>query len=229
MAKPMLAVFGDSIAVGLGSRGGDYASIVAEELGFSLCNFAVSGFTIRDSLNLFRKTETRPALAIVAHGITEPIFRPVPRTLQLLPARWQRLGWMDPRAYYSTRLSRRILEKIESGVRWRTKNIFMKLFGTSVLLPLDSYLECAKTFEIELSKLGCRVIFLSPLNIDAKFFPGSDKSQESYYSALESLGFETIDLRSILTMWDDYLLDHFHPNQTGHRKIADSIVSYFKE
>ena len=219
-----LTIFGDSIAAGLGARQKSYSQIVAEELGMKLVSYAVSGYTVRESLRDYLSKPEPTDFAVIAHGVTEPILRPNPRSLVLLPSRWKKLGWMDPRAYYSTRLSRRSLEKIESGLRWRVKNFLIRIYGSSQLLSEEEYVSTINILYKLLIDNGAKVIVLGPPPIDERYFPGSSKKQSEYLHALEQSGVPVLKIGGELDTWEDFLLDHFHPNASGHLKMAKLLI-----
>ena len=220
-----LAVFGDSIAQGLGLKHDRYPELICDALDAQLVDYSASGSTVADSLLAYRANPQMVDLAVIAHGVTEPIWRPTPRALRYFPARWQRRGWMDPRAYYSRRLRRRLLEKIESAMRWRLKNVVMKLpHGKEQLLSQRDYVATMREFCGELRAAGAQVIVLGPPPIDDRYFPGSRAEQRRYFEALDVPDVTTLDLLGVLDEWSDFFLDHFHPNHQGHRKIADVIL-----
>lgn len=217
---------GDSITAGLGARGRSYPALVAESLGCELDDRSMTGWTVAESLECCRQRPCDSDVVVIAHGVTEPIRRPVVEDVRWLPRRWRRLGWMDPRPYYSSRRVRRLMERIESGVRWRVKNALLARRGSVQLLALDDYV--AKLGElIELLVAGGSTVFvLSPPPISDRFFPGSPRLQNDYYEAaqraLPSIPFITVHH---LHRWDDFLEDDFHPNVDGHEKIAEAILS----
>ena len=134
---PRVILFGDSIAMGLGVRRRKYGVLIAEGLRGQLVDYSHTGWTVSQSLGAFLKSPQGGDVAVIAHGITEPILRPVLPLWVPLPRRWRRLGWMDPRPYYSTRARRRALELAESALRWRVKNLLMAAFGSHQLAPLE--------------------------------------------------------------------------------------------
>ena len=223
---PTLLLFGDSIAVGLGVRDRRYAEIVASNIGFSLKDLAVSGATVEDSLALYESSSRGGDIAIIAHGVTEPIWRPSPRSLSLFPARWRRRGWMDPRAYYSSRWRKRVLERAESAIRWRLKNLVLKVPGAKEqLMTAADYESSLTTLINHLKSDGAVVILLGPPPIGEVYFPGSSSSQDEFAERASRLAAIFIPLRETLLEWDDFLLDRFHPNDAGHRRIAATITA----
>lgn len=229
MIKGNLTLFGDSIASGLGARGRSYGHQVADSLGLTLHDYSVSGSTVQQSLQAFRENPCRSEIALIAHGVTEPIIRPRPEALRLLPPRWQRRGWMDPRAYYSSRLVRYFFERMESEIRWRTKNLAIRVGGPHQVLSAVEYTRGLASLAAELSANGARVIVLGPPDVDEVFFPGSPAAQQQYFLEATKLGLESVSLNGKLKRWSDFNLDRFHLNDEGHTRVARIILDQINQ
>ena len=221
-----MAIFGDSIANGLGSRGNSYGRQAALALGWDFHDLSGSAQTIDESLRVYETLGETFDVVLVAHGITEAIRRPTERALRFAPVRWRPLGWMDPRPYFSTSRSRRALERIESSTRWRVKNILMRLGGSRQLISLPDYARALETFISRLEMDGSRVIVLGPPDIDGRYFPGSGAQLRAYADSSKRFAVEYIEVGCVLNQWDDYLADHFHPNVEGHSKIAAALARH---
>jgi hypothetical protein len=222
-----IGLFGDSIACGLGVKSLRYIDLVRSRTDSVLYDFALSGATLSDSWSRYLKAGA-PTLqsVVIAHGITEPIPRPKAESIKFLPDRWQRLGWMDPRPYYSSHLRRRVLEKIESATRWRVKNLMIRLHGPEFLQDLDSYLNILGQALEHFHRHGTQVILLEPTAIDGRYFPGAPEAQGRYWQAARELaGGAALETHQFLHEWDDFFADHFHPNARGHEKLAGLIQS----
>jgi hypothetical protein len=196
--------------------------ILEEDFGHTVVDYSVSGATVVESLAAYREAPADGDFAIIAHGITEPVVRPHPDTLRWAPKRWQRRGWTDPRAYYSTRLPRRWLERAESAARWRVKNLAIRS-NSMQLNSLHEYLDAHRQLRDALAQRGTIALSLEPTHIDPRYFPRSDAEQMRYWDALQATSPRAVGTRDTLAPWDDYLLDHFHPNQSGHVKLANLI------
>lgn len=223
-----LLIFGDSIASGLGVKERRYSRILASSLNLELIDLSHTGATILDSVALVSKCTPSADVALIAHGITEPIFRPNQKALLIFPKRWRKRGWMDPRPYYSRRRTRRLLEKIESGTRWRVKVAIIKLGLKHQLVEKRTYVDGVLQLGVNLQKSGTVPIVLGPPSIDDRYFPGSAFAQKEYRTALEAAGITVIDVASHLSRWQDYFDDHFHPNEKGHSKIARALLGEVK-
>lgn len=225
-----LLLFGDSIANGLGVRQGRYGALLSERLGMALLDRSKSGATIVDTIEEF-VADPPPGggIAIIAHGVTESIYRPTPHAVRFLPRRWRRRGWMDPRPYYSRRLRKRIAERLESAVRWRVKVLLLarKRNAHRLVSPSDY---CASVLHLVqlLRAQNTTCIVLGPPDLDDRYFPGSPASQLEYMQELRLVGIDVLDVRTTLDRWDDYFMDHFHPNERGHQKIAELLEARIK-
>ncbi|WOF22261.1 SGNH/GDSL hydrolase family protein [Microbacterium betulae] len=222
----VIAIFGDSIVEGLGVRGGRYADLVAARTGLRLLDYSVSGSTVADSAERFRAEPADVAYAVIAHGVTEPIPRPRDAALRLLPRRYRRRGWMDPRAYFSRRRWKHVLERVESALRWRTKNVLMACAGSDVLLSIDDYERALRALVLMLEERGAVVLVLGPPHIDARFFPGAPEGQARYAAVAEKVAPHFVATQPGLKAWSDYFADHFHPNDSGHAKLADLVTTW---
>lgn len=223
--SPRVILFGDSIAMGLGVRRRKYGLLVADGLNGQLVDYSHTGWTVSQSLGAYLKAPQGGDVAVIAHGITEPILRPVLPSWVPLPRRWRRLGWMDPRPYFSTRPNRRVLELAESELRWRVKNLLIRAFGSHQLLPLHIFARDLRQLKSECEARGARVVVLGPPDIDERFFPGSVYEQLRYSRVSERIGgADFVPVAGVIDRWGDYLLDHFHPNDDGHEAIARRVL-----
>ncbi len=224
-----LAAFGDSIANGLGARGEPYPALVAAHLEARFIDLTGTGAQISDGLS--RREEGAGAdVALIAFGQTEGMIRPTERSLRFLPKRWRRPGWMDPRPYYSSRRWKRVGQRIESAFRWRIKVALIRLTGGARWTSPESYERCLTELVEHLQGSGVStIVIVNRTGHDERFFPGSEASLRSYSQATgrvaEAKGTLFCDVLHVCRRWDDYLLDHFHPNQHGHQRIAECVIS----
>ncbi|WP_084075209.1 GDSL-type esterase/lipase family protein [Demequina sp. NBRC 110052] len=221
--RQSLLAFGDSICEGLGVGSLRYSALAANALGLKLEDFSHTGWTCRQSLEAFRANPVNGEVAVIAHGVTEPILRPDPSTLRFLPRRWRRVGWMDPRPYYSRRLPKRALEHLESMVRWRIKNLALRISDYQ-FMDRDTYVQSMAELIENVSKHVDVVLIVEPSAIDERYFPGSRRAQAAYWRALAASGTDARTVAVDLEEWDDFFADHFHPNASGHSKIARSLI-----
>ncbi|WP_169747748.1 SGNH/GDSL hydrolase family protein [Demequina subtropica] len=227
MRPDLLMLFGDSIANGLGVREGRYGAQLAERLGCELVDLSWTARQAPESLSLLRESDAVPTYAVIAHGVTEAIVRPTRRSLRIVPGRWRRPGWMDPRPYYSRRRRRRALERAESELRWRVKNLLIRLDGGVQFTPLDEYVDAVRGLVDELHARGAAVVVLGPPELEGRYFPGSIEEQRRYAAAaravVEEQGATWVPLAGRMDLWEHFFHDRFHPNLDGHTRIADLV------
>lgn len=228
--EPTLAVFGDSIANGFGLQNApSYPQLVAEALGLRLLDRSASAKSVSESL---MEMSTEPLLlestiALIAHGITEAIPRPTELSLRLVPPRWRRLGWLDPRPWFSDRWIKGVLDRAESATRWRVKNFLIRRFGSTQVMDVQVYAAAHDNLVQELERRGARVVVVGQPDLSSRYFPGAAREMRRYAAAASRE--PDVSLHGELETFADYLPDHFHPNAGGHRKIAALISSYLAD
>jgi lysophospholipase L1-like esterase len=222
-----VVVFGDSIADGLGARGRGFPVLVAERLGVELLNLSASACMVDTSVSVVGSCRSGD-LVVVMHGITEAIPRVLPARLRWIPARWAGPARMDPRPYYSSRLGRRILERIDSAVRWRVKRLLMH-GSTATLMTPDDY---ARNLDLLLTAAASKatmVIVISGCQVNDRFYPHAQTALRRYSTITrESAGRHGVacaDVSQALDRWRDFLADDFHPSSRGHEKLASVVLS----
>lgn len=224
----LMVVYGDSIAHGLGANGNSYPVLLARILGMGLLDCTRSAMQLREACKLSHEAG-RARLALIAFGITEAMVRPAKRSLRLMPPRWRRPGWMDPRPYYSRRRWKRVAQRVESTLRWRSKVALIRLLANERWGSPQQY-ECDLLQMIDdLKRLGVvHVVLIGHMGHDERFFPGSagscDEFQVVNRSVADRTGSLYLDGAGLCRRWEDFLLDHFHPNEQGHKRIADALA-----
>jgi len=221
-----VAVFGDSIAAGLGVRGKAFPVLVADALGAELVNLAFSAQQITGSLELATKA-TDCDLVIVAHGGTECLVRPLDSSLRLVPRRWRRPGWLDPRPYFSSRRLSGLAQRAESAIRWRVKVALIRLWGGVRWLEPAEYEAALSEMVARVGK--SRVVVLGIPMTDERYFPGSVAELKRYNEIGERVAdaaeAEFVDITDACRRWSEYCADRAHPNDAGHEKIASRLLS----
>jgi GDSL-like Lipase/Acylhydrolase family len=223
-----MVVFGDSVAAGIGVGSDSYPNLVARALGGELHDCSDSATQIDESLQMVHEAEGAD-IALIAHGITEGIVRPTNAVLRWMPRRWRRPGWMDPRPYYSHRLWKRITQRAESAMRWRIKVLAIRHATSERWCKPDRYEQTLQRMVEELQERGVRrVVIVGNSAVDERYFPGSEDSLQDYLAAgqrvAERTGGEFCDVSDVCQRWNHFFADHFHPNPTGHQRIADCII-----
>lgn len=222
-------LFGDSIAMGLGAHGRQYVHVLADWGGFDVVDRSHTGWTVQQSRDSFRERPEFAEVAIIAHGITEAILRPILPQSRLFPNRWKPRGWMDPRPYYSTRWHRRFLERIESAVRWRLRNLLTRRAHYQ-LMTAEQYVAALSGLVADLREQGSRVIMLQAPPIDDRYFPGSRAAQQHFWDLAVKSTIGAVEVVDLLGMheWGHFLCDNFHPNMSGHEFIAKRLFDQLK-
>lgn len=223
-----VAVFGDSVAAGLGVRGRSFAAIVAEELDAELISLATTSQKMPQALELADQAAGAD-IVLLSQGGADGIVRPSEWTMKFVPRRWRAHGWMDPRPYYSRKRLQRIGQRIESAVRWRLKVFLIKISGGYRICEPPEYEIALREMVNRLIASGCgTVVVMSHTGVDDRYYPGTNKSLEDYDAIERKIAEETgalfVDVRGTSPKWDGYFLDHAHPNEIGHRAFADHLL-----
>jgi lysophospholipase L1-like esterase len=233
-----MVVLGDSIAEGLGVKGCCYADLLQKrlvELGrqVTLLNLAYTAFQITDSRKLWPEVISfGPDIVVLAHGITEAIVRPKPSALRLVPLQWHRIGGLDPRPYYSRRVWKRLVQQLESAVRWRVQvQLIRRSGGETLMAPENFECELTKCLDALLNRTSAQVILLTHSGIDKRFYPDSLESLQRFQQSITRAALQAAvpnrvqvsDVSCQLDQWTDFFADHFHPNALGHAKIAAAL------
>lgn len=242
-----IAVLGDSISEGLGSKKYNYCQELKEnvEKGIGIdCiikNFAHTGKTIlyaneiRDSVANFQ-----PDVIISFFGSVDGMVRPKKKKpyWSLLPNRYKNNGMLDPRPFYSHRFTRFIIERIDSFIRFRLKLILLKLCGTYSWVDINVFGKEYRSF-LEYFRNGPKMLLVSTVHVDDYYFPGSNVNLNLYNDCIKEIAEEYhcnfIDLRPLQRKfeWEEiYNSDHFHPNQNGYtwyaRIFGDEIIRIYE-
>lgn len=238
-----VVLIGDSIAQGLGVQGRSYGELVSDWIracytsDVTFMNFAQSGMQLYESKNrLGEIVDSDPSIVIIAHGITEAIIRPKDNALHVVPQRWRKPGWMDPRPYFSRRRLRRLGQIMESALRWRIKVLLIRMFGGMTWGDPSIFENDLQKFVSNVLNLThARVLFLTHCGIDERYFPGSLQSLNIYAKKIyqvcdnfNSTRVKVCNVTNVCLKWDDFFSDHFHPNVNGHVRIAHEICKFIE-
>ncbi|AOZ92681.1 SGNH/GDSL hydrolase family protein [Paenibacillus crassostreae] len=245
----LIVCLGDSITAGLGVNRSrtSYTDVLMKQLNSSdsqsvqIINYGASAMQVNESRERYEEQilELQPDIIVFAHGNTEAVVREQRKYLKFMPKRWRKPGWMDPRPYYSSRKTRKWLEKIESGLRWRVKVTLIKVFGGKQWMSLTEFNRQTTNFTRTILNHNTKtnIIFLTPGDIEEKYFPGSPESMRRYREVLQDIyelnkSSDRIFMSNpsqYLNTWNDYFMDRFHPNESGHNKIAEALMDIIIE
>jgi lysophospholipase L1-like esterase len=207
--------------------------LLAGYLGLELVDLTGSALQLRDT-DLVCERARGAGVALIAFGITEAMIRPTNEALKVVPRRWRSPGWLDPRPYYSERRMKRAAQRLESAVRWRLKVALIRSRGgTRWGLP-EMYERDLAYLIRNLQANGTEtIVVVGHMGHDERFFPGSESSCAEFGEINErvarAVGAHFVDGEGVCARWDDFLADHFHPNQAGHRRIADRLLTLCNE
>ena len=225
-----IVVLGDSIAEGLGVKGRCYADLLRMHLGkadcpVSLLNLAYTAFQITDSRKYWPQVIAfDPDIVIIAHGITEAIIRP--------NINGYRIGRLDPRPYYSQQLLKRLCQQFDSALRWRFQVWMIQKDGGRTLMSCDEFeSRLTESLDSLLRETSARVTLLTHNGIDERFYSNSLASLNCFQECIARVAaqaalpnrVQVCDISHLLDPWSDFFADHFHPNATGHAKIAAAL------
>ena len=122
-----------------------------------------------------------------------------------------------------------MLERAESELRWRVCVLLLRIERVR-WCPPEEYERELRALVGELLGGGVqRVVIVSPLAIDKRFFPRSPESLAEYAEIGRRVADETgvffCDVATSWVRWDEYLADHLHPSAAGHERIAERILA----
>ena len=238
MQEIKVALLGDSITEGLGSKKINYAKPLLENLNsakknYIIENFGASGTTIQYYFEVREKIEAfKPDIILIFYGNVEAIHRPMMHekslVYKLMPKRYKKnFSMIDPRPFYSHKCIKRFFQKIDSAYRFILKRYFIKKYGTYQILDIESFKRDYKKVLSELVSRDYRTICISNVRIDDYYFPKSSKALAAYRdvikNAAEEFDCQYIDLYNwqVGFSWGEiYGEDHFHPNERGYNLIG---------
>lgn len=219
---------GGSCAAGLGARGNSYPRILAELLGVDYLDLARRnppelGIEAPEQLAGV-PAQCGPGDLVVLGVVSDALLKPKISILSRLPKRYDHFGVMCPRAYFSSRRWKRTLQRFESFFTWRFRAWLIRTFGYEPTSS-EAYRDALSTCIQELKLRGCtNIVIAGHPGIDERFFPGSRAefavARQLAMGVAESQGAIYIPIDQILHEWDDYIQDHFHPSEAGHKKVA---------
>lgn len=238
-ANPRIAVFGDSLASGLGVRENSYPRFLARDLGAEAIQMKAKASRRVDECTALvpRVEKFRPDLVLISTGQTESLVHP-PRAVERLiekygPDSWKGVVGLDARPYYSEDRRTRLREMATTAAKIGVKNLTIGLGGGYPRMPHEEYRRELTTFLDLMEEKGWPVIVAGvgfPVRL---FYPRSEKS----LAAVETIQQEVVAahpnaryvaLNGLIDFSEDTLADGCHPSVYGHRKIADAHHALLK-
>lgn len=230
-----IAILGDSISEGLGSKKYNYATELKKnmekelQVSCEIFNFSYTGKTIKYANEIKEKVkEINPDIIINFFGSVDGMVRPQKKLpiWSLIPKRYKENGMLDPRPFYSSNKVRSLFEHIDSFIRFRLKLFLIKTCGTYSIVEVKEFEKEYRLF-LDFFNKDQKMLLVSTVYIDEHFFPGSNANYHKYNVCIKKLaneyGLRFIDLRplQIKKDWNEiYNKDHFHPNKNGYSWYA---------
>ncbi len=242
--KIKIAVFGDSISEGIGSRRLNYCKPLEERLAkagiqASITNYAFSGTTVQYMEKLQAEYEKEKYdFAIIAYGSVDAMLRPNTQSkLNLyahIPERYRKTGMLNPRPYFSRRWYKSIIQHMDSWIRWNMNAILLNIQGSMTWVSPDDFLFLYQKAVHSLQKYSEHVILLSTVRVSDKYFPGTNKMYRKYNGLIEEISEKNekcsyIDLYRHLDSDSLFYKDIFHPNEVGYRVIANLVAEVIEK
>lgn len=233
-----IAIMGDSISQGIGSKKINYSDILSNN--HEVKNFALTGTTTEYAIEIIDSVlKYEPDVVILFYGNVDALPRVKTNTLiykKIIPKRYKRLGMLDPRALYTSNKFKKIFQKFDSNLRFRLKNFLINKQGYEQWVCLESF---KKNYDIILNKLKKRkikVITISNVPISEKYFNYATEEYLKYNSVIKELSirynakfidlyyeFKDFDLEKI------FLYDLYHFNLNGYKILSEFIERILSE
>lgn len=243
-----IAILGDSISEGLGSKKYNYVSALQEELkecgiDAEIENFAHTGTTIDYALEIEESVKAFcPDFVLLFYGNVEAIIRPDLRkksfATKILPQRYRKIFMLDPRPFYSKTKWKSIIQHLDTYFRFFMKRLIILTNGTYRMMEPNDFEIKYSQFVRDMITSGYRTLCVSNVRIDDKYFPKSSASLDEYRTIIcrvaEKYNTSYIDLYNWQHkfVWKEiYGNDHYHPNLNGYslmgKMFAKSIMEEF--
>lgn len=225
-----IAVMGDSISQGIGSKKINYAKILEKK--YIVKNFALTGTTTEYGLEIIDNiVNFGPDLVILFYGNVDALPRVKSNTCfysKIMPKRYKQLGMLDPRALYSSNKIKRIPQRLDSEFRYRLKNLLVRVQGYEQWVNIHDFEKNYKSILEKLLENNIKVITISNVPICERYFKNSNYEYRKYNNVIKELSYKYncrfINLYSILSKYNDVFLDDlYHPNKKGYEIIASLI------
>lgn len=234
-----IAILGDSISEGIGSKKVNYAEVINSKLDNCIIkNYAVTGTTISYVHEIKREIiDFNPDYIIVFYGNVDAMPRVNIKSkinlYNLLPNRYKRNGMLNPRALYTKKKPKRYFQIIDSIFRTNINKILIKIQGYYQWVNIEDFRLKYENFIQEFSET--KLILISTVTIDERWFPFCDQEYKKYNKVINTLAkkynCEFIDIYNIFSNYsykEVYLSDNFHPNKNGYNIIANEIITKLK-
>lgn len=238
-----IAVFGDSISEGIGSRRLNYCTPLETKLNktgiqTAITNFASTGTTIR-----FIETKESELKGkkydyiLIAYGNVDAMLRPDTNSkfnlYAHIPSRYKKTGMLNPRPYFSRVWYKSAIQHVDSWIRWNLNKYLLKIQGAITWVGPDEFRDTYQRAINMLHDCSGHIIMLSTVHVSEKYFPGTNEMYIKYNNIIKEIAannqYAYVDLYDRLHDRSFYYEDEFHPNETGYQCIADLIAGEILE
>lgn len=233
---PRVAILGASSAAGLGVRGNSFAVRLAALVSASaVLQLARSTQTVAEvtEADLDRVRAFAPDLVVLSFGAAEAHLHPGRRLQQLVdrfaPASWRGVAGLEPRPYFSHRITRRLRQRVTSALKVAVKRVGIRLTGGYNRLPTDQFEEHLERLLRRLAHGHRTIVVVGLWSVDDAFFPGTNPllaANDRVIAAVVGRHPGVVLVRPAgLDRWADFLHDHAHLADSGHDKLAAAVLA----
>lgn len=244
--KYKVALLGDSITQGIGSKKVNYVEPLQKELGddYIIKNFAHTGTTINYAINMLEKlNEFSPDIIIVMYGNVDAQIRPNIYNnniwCNIIPKRYKLNGMLDPRPFYSKKWYRYLPDRLDNMNRRIIRKYVEKTQGTCQWVSLEEFKEKYNLFLKNIDNKNAKIYLCSMIKLNEKYYKGCNEEYKRYNSEIYKLAKKYnhtyVDLYGYMEKvlnnykWNEiYYFDHYHPNSKGYELIATLLSTHIK-
>jgi hypothetical protein len=235
--NPRVVVLGDSGASGLGVHGHSFGIITAELLDASeRLRLARSRRLVDETLQLVdRIIDFRPDLVVFGTGMAEGLVHPGVRFEEFInryhPAVRASSAGLEPHLLFSGNRYKRFRQRAGSMANVVIKQIGIGVTGGESRMSPKDYEKHLDELLTALTIEGIPVVLVGIGNASPWLFPRSNKSLVAYDQVQERIVARNslvrlIRLKDVLDGQSDVQVDRLHPNDLGHRKLAEAVVAW---
>lgn len=240
LSQIKVAIFGDSISEGIGSRKVNYSSDLYQLLeqdykSVIIDNYAYTGTLISYINDIKHQWENKIYdVIIIAYGNVDGMLRPnlnhIPNLYAYLPKRYKQNGMLNPRPYYSQRWYKSIGQHLDSCFRWHLNKFLLLVQGSTTWISVEDFEKIYSQVLSIFKHQARQIIMLSTVYINDKYFPGTNFSYAKYNNVIKCLAdknnFTYLNLYDEKFSTNEFYKDGFHPNEKGYYKIAKMIYEH---
>lgn len=237
-----IAIVGDSISEGLGSKKYNYVNSLKENLKKAqiesdIKNFAVSGTTIDYAIDKIEEINRfNPDYLFIFYGNVEAIIRPDLRKetiiTTLLPKRYHKMFMLDPRPFFSKNIFKSFIQHMDNIYRFFMRRVVCKLNGTYRLMEPNEFADKYDYFIREMKLHVKNIVCISNVRIDERYFPGTTLSLDEFRLEIQRISNINNTMYVALNEWQKqffwkciYGNDHYHPSKDGYEQMGEFFAN----